>query len=223
MAGRKPGFLVSVYIPALKLKSIRFNSICILKITCGKKTTWDSRYSTCTWRVVEIAWKILVFGEGNTVPVVGQKSPTSFVQLHGQVFDIECSWKWIYIMASHGIEWLLGVPASCWESFHFQSPTGFSGNVPKCPICQCRDSGNTSLNHKPPASTNTLPFGIKNRTFLLIQDCTMVIKYRFVNICILMRELNPINIWICNVSLCLCLCFSVRCSSPCAFWKQEGL
>lgn len=41
MAGRKPGFLASVYIPALYEKSIRFNSICILKIACGNKTSLD--------------------------------------------------------------------------------------------------------------------------------------------------------------------------------------
>lgn len=42
MAGRKPGLLVTVYIPAHKEKSIWFNSVRILKIACGNKTTWDS-------------------------------------------------------------------------------------------------------------------------------------------------------------------------------------
>lgn len=82
------------------------------------------------------AWTVVTFGElqiflGKVLkdldfwlgtPAVGQKSPTSFVQLHDQVFDIEGSWKAMYLMASHGIERLLGVPGSCCESFHFQSP-----------------------------------------------------------------------------------------------------
>lgn len=110
-----------------------------------------------------------------------------------------------------GDSWESQVPAvkvSIFKAHRFQWECSRMSHMPVQRVWPNFPQPETPCSHQ-------LPFGVKNRTFLSIQDHSMLIKCTLVNIGILF----PVNIWVCDDALCLCLCLSFLC----ACCRQEGL